>query len=119
MRKAFAHEAILGMQPGADIRAPGAAITAALCGHWDHPPPCPLAPHHSGAERVGDQVRIRVLFAAEPDGEGTVRRRVEAALAEGRLRGPDGLTTRWRLLSSRPSDIAERERDHAQRLTRT
>jgi hypothetical protein len=36
MREAFAHEAVLVMEPDADMRAPGAAITVALCGHWDH-----------------------------------------------------------------------------------
>ena len=32
------------MEPDADVRAPGAAVTVVLCGHWDHEPPCPLAP---------------------------------------------------------------------------
>ena len=34
--------------------APGGAITVALCGSWDHEPPCPLAPHHTRAHRSGD-----------------------------------------------------------------
>ena len=36
MRDTFAHDAVLALAPGADERAPGAAITVALCGHWDH-----------------------------------------------------------------------------------
>ena len=38
------------MPAPADDGAPGAAVTVALCGHWEHPPPCPLAPHHTRAE---------------------------------------------------------------------
>ena len=69
------------MEPDADMRAPGAAITAALCGHWDHQPPCPPAPHHSHAKRLGGQVHVRILFAAEPETEPTVRRRIDWALS--------------------------------------
>jgi len=38
VRQAFAHEAVLVTEPDADVRAPGAAVTVALCGHWDHEP---------------------------------------------------------------------------------
>jgi hypothetical protein len=30
------------------------AITVALCGHREHQPPCPTAPHHASAERGAD-----------------------------------------------------------------
>ncbi|MGI8335707.1 hypothetical protein ACRYCC_37645 [Actinomadura scrupuli] len=119
MRQAYAHEAVLVMEPAADVRAPGALITVALCGHWEHEPPCPLAPHHTGAERIGGHVRLRILFAAEPEAEDTVRQRIDTALAEGRLHGPDGVTTRWRLHDSGPIDVPAQDRDHAERLTRT
>ncbi len=49
VRHAFVHEAILTMGAAGDERAPGAAITIALCGRLDHEPPCPLAPHHTAA----------------------------------------------------------------------
>jgi hypothetical protein len=70
MRQAFAQEAVLLMEPHADVRAPGAAVTVALCGHWEHEPPCPLAPHwvRSGENDDGE-LRVRILFAAEPDRE--------------------------------------------------
>jgi hypothetical protein len=118
MRQAFAHEAVLVMPPDADLGAPGAAITAALCGHWDHQPPCPLAAHHTRAERVGGQVNLRMLFATEPDDEPTVRRRIDQALSNGQLTGPDAVITRWRLHASRPSAVTAEEADHAWRLTR-
>ena len=117
MRQAFAHEATLNMDPGADDRAPGAAIAVALCGHWDHQPPCPLAPHRVQAGRTGSQLQVRVLFAAEPEAEQEVRRRIERALA-GQWRYPAGFSTAWQLQESRPSDVSPAEADQAERLIR-
>jgi hypothetical protein len=116
---AFAHEAVLAMDPRADLRAPGAAVTLALCGNWDHSPPCPLAPHHSSADRVGDEVCVRTLFAVEPDLEDTVRQGIDQALAGGQLAGPDGQAMRWQLRSSQRSVIQNNEMDQAQRLIRS
>ncbi|WP_127130780.1 hypothetical protein [Georgenia sp. SYP-B2076] len=116
MREAFAHEAVLAMAADGDTGAPGAAITVELCGHWDHEPPCPLAPHHTGARRVGEDLHLTILFVAAPDQEGEVRRRIDRALAAGRLRGPDGVTTRWQLLTSRRVVVPDDQRRLAQRL---
>ncbi|MFB4316820.1 hypothetical protein [Actinomadura sp. 21ATH] len=118
MRRAFVHEAVVTMAAG-DVRAPGAAVTAALCGHWEHEPPCPLAPHHTAAHRSGDEVRLRVLFATEPAAEAEVRRRIEAALSQATLTTPDGTVTRWRLRSAHPGAIEQDETGHAERLLRT
>ncbi|TDD85941.1 hypothetical protein E1298_18095 [Actinomadura rubrisoli] len=115
MRQAFAHEAVLVMGADDDVRAPGAAITVALCGHWEHEPPCPLAPHHTAAERSGSEVRLRVLFATDPTSEADVRSRIEEALSQG----PDGVTTRWRFRSARPSPVRKDEAEHAERLIQT
>lgn len=116
MRQAFAHDAELAMPDTTDDGAPGAAITVALCGHWEHPPPCPLAPHHTRADRDGEAVSIRVLFAAEPDRADEVHRRIEQALRTGAFDRPDGLTTSWQLRHSEPAVVSEAEQAHAQRL---
>jgi hypothetical protein len=116
VRQAFAHDAVVKMEAGGDLRAPGAAITVELCGHWEHEPPCPLAPHHTGAQRSGDQVRLRVLFAAEPGAEAEVRSHIEAALSRASLTGPDGATTRWQLRSAQPGRLRADEAQHAERL---
>jgi hypothetical protein len=104
------------MDRDADSRAPGAAITVALCGHWEHEPPCPLAPHHTAAVRAGDEVRLRILFAAEAKLELEVRRAVDAALAGGELIGPDDVVTRWQLRATGPSVVLPHEAAHAGRL---
>jgi hypothetical protein len=118
VRQAFAHDAVVTMDSEGDARAPGAAITDALCGHWEHQPPCPLAPHRTDAQRSGGQVRLRVLFAAEPAAEAEVRRRIQAALSGGTLTGPDGGTTRWQLRSAEPGQLRDDEAGHAERLIR-
>ena len=119
-RGAYAHDAVVILDPGGDSRAPGGAITVALCGHWDHEPPCPLAPHHTDAAPGDDgTVRLRVLFAAEPKDEGRVRELITQALSSGRLTGPDGKVTRWMMQSSDASSVRPDEADHAARLAAT
>jgi len=116
-RTAYAHEAVVILDSGGDSRAPGGAITVALCGRWDHEPPCPLAPHHTDATLAGDDmVRLRVLFAAEPDDEPRVRSLIAEALSSGRLIGPDGRVTRWIVESSGAGSVRPDEADHAARL---
>jgi hypothetical protein len=118
MRQAFAHEAVLVMEPDADVRAPGAAVTVTLCGHWDHEPPCPLAPHWVRAAEDGGELRVRILFAAEPDTEPEVRHLIGLALS-GQVEFPDGFTAPWRLRASRPSDVLAEETDRAEYLLRS
>lgn len=108
MRQSFAHDAVLTMAADADTAAPGAAITVALCGHWEHEPPCRLAPHHTGVARRGGAVHLRVLFATEPEREPEVRTRIDEAL-----------TARWRVRTCGPSPVRPGEAEHAERLVRS
>jgi hypothetical protein len=119
MREPYVHEASLLMDAEGDLRAPGAAITVELCGSWEHTPPCPLAPHHTSHQRDGNVVALRVVFAAEPEAENEVRRRIESALAAGRLNGPDGVETSWSFLQGAAGSLSEAEREQAQRITET
>jgi hypothetical protein len=116
VRAAFALDAVLDMDPDADLAAPGGAVTLALCGAFAHPPPCPVAPHHTRAERRGDGVAVRVLFAVEPAAEVAVRARIDGALAGGVCDGPDGTRSRWTLRTSAPGVVTEQEGPHAARL---
>jgi hypothetical protein len=116
-RTAYAHDAAVILDPSGDDRAPGGAITVALCGHWDHEPPCPLAPHHTDATPADDDtLRLRVLFAADPADEERVRSLITQALSSGRMTGPDGRVTRWMVQSSDASRVRADEADHAARL---
>ena len=117
-RLPFAHDAVLTMDGGND-RAPGGAITVALCGSWSHEPPCPLAPHATRAIRSGGEVRLRVLFATAAADEDEVRRRIDDALARGEGEDPDGVRTHWDVVRSGPSPVAPEEADHAGRLVRS
>lgn len=116
VRHAYAHDAVVAMQPGGSPNAPGGAIAIALCGHWDHPPPCPLAPHHVGNFVTGDTVTLRVLFATEPANEQWVRSLIDHALATGHSAGPDGQVTTWQLRSASPGRVHPDEQGHAAQL---
>jgi hypothetical protein len=118
-RQAFAPDAVVELAADGDDRAPGGAITVALCGSWSHEPPCPLAPHHTDARRSGAELTLRVLFAAAPDDEARVRALIEEVLTRGEGADPDGVRTSWRLQSAGPSPVRPEERDHAERLLRS
>ena len=105
MRHAYAHDAVLALAPDADLAAPGGAITTELCGHWEHPPPCPVAPHHTAARRVGPAVHLRILFATEAEREAEVRTRITQALVAG-----------GDLLSSTDGSVRPEEQARAERL---
>ncbi len=116
MRTAYVHDALLDPDPKLDHRAPGGAVTLALCGSLQHEPPCPLAPHHTTVEVEGDLLRVRVLFAVEPADEPRVREMVVQALTEGAWEYPDGVVSHWAVRSSSPGEIQDTEREHADRL---
>jgi hypothetical protein len=115
VREAFAHEAVLAMDAGADERAPAAAITLAVCGDLEHEPPCPLAPHHTATERAGDEVRLRTLFVVESPREAEVRRLIDTALSAGHVETKHG-SGRWELRTTSASPVRPDEADHARRL---
>ena len=119
MREPYVHEASLVMDSAGDPGAPGAAITVELCGSWEHTPPCPLAPHHTSHQRDGNEVALRVVFAAEPEAEDEVRRRIDSALAAGSLTSPDGVKTGWSLLQSSAGVLSDAERGQAERIAGT
>jgi hypothetical protein len=67
------------------------------------------------ADRADGEVRVRILFAAEPEAEPEVRRRIELALS-GQWPLPGDLTAAWRLTGNWPSEVATAEEAHAARL---
>jgi hypothetical protein len=116
MREPYVHEATVAMGPDGDVRGPGAAITLELCGSWEHQPPCALAAHHTQPERDGETVLLRVVFAAEPEHENDVRRRIDRALRTGSVTGPDGITTYWEFRASKTGALSPAEADHGRRI---
>ncbi len=114
MRTAFVHEASVELDPGADERAPGAAVTVGLCGHWEHAGACRW-PHRNGVQRSGQTLVLRVVFVADPADEREVRQRIERALTPGTLDGPTGIS-RWKTLVSRSSTLRPDEAALATKL---
>ena len=97
----FVHEAAIVLADGADPRAPGGAITVALCGDWEHEAPCRW-PHHTDISTVGDGHVVRTMFTAAPEEEPTVRQRIVQALGSGEQAGPDGTVSRWTVSTAPP-----------------
>ena len=118
MRQAFAHQARIELLGGGDERAPGAAVTVALCGHWEHEGACEV-PHRTDVAGADEDLVVRVLFACDPADEGDVRARVDRALAGGALPVPaprEAPPTRWRLLHSAPVPVPDADSDVAARF---
>jgi hypothetical protein len=95
------NEALVRLEGDGDERAPGAAITVALCGHWEHQSMCRW-PHLNVTERTGEGLLVRTSFDAPASEVAEVRRRINDALASGQLMGPDGRVTCWSLLARPP-----------------
>ena len=89
----------LSLSGARDSRAPGGAVTVALCGHWDHEGECRW-PHLSTIEESNDGLHhLTVQFNALDEELDEVESKIQAALASGHLVGPDGRETTWKILA--------------------
>lgn len=110
MRKLYGHYVRVVLGPGGDARAIGGAVTVALCGRLEHPPPCRV-PHHTAVDAPLPlpQVGARVVFACTEDEELEVRRQISAAALAGHLDGPAGPVT-WSVEHLGPVELTDDER---------
>jgi hypothetical protein len=108
-RLAFVHEAELRLEAGTDPAAVGAAVTTALCGHWEHEGLCRW-PHNNAIEACGAGASFRTLFAASATDEDEVRERIERGLQEA---------PGWVVLETRARPVSSREGSLARRLATT
>ena len=106
--RGFVHEAELTLAPGGDERAPGGAVTVALCGSWEHEGPCRW-PHHTEIERDGERVVLRTVFAVPSAEEGRVRDLIARALMQG---------ADWTVTGGGPGVLTAEERALAARIAR-
>jgi hypothetical protein len=108
MANASAHvvEAELELTEGVDPAAVGAAVTAELCGEWQHHGPC-WWPHNNAIDEERAPACFRTLFVADESEVRAVRHRIEAA-----LRGASG----WRVLALRIGSVSDAEHELAARL---
>ena len=100
------HETALDIIPGTDMRAPGGAVTAGLCGRWDHDGPCRW-PHHNDLDAGTTPSLLRTVFVCDDADETEVRARIDSALL-----GSDA----WSVHASGPADPTAAERALAARL---
>ncbi len=104
--RAYVVEARVELAAGIDPAALGGAITAELCGHWEHEGPCRW-PHNSAIDVQADPPLFRTLFVAGDDEAAGVRERIERV-----LRGAGA----WTVVSLASRPVAEDERALAERL---
>ncbi len=95
--------AVLVLMEGTDPRAPGGEVTTALCGAWEHHPPCRW-PHNNEVVRGG---AFRTVFAAPSDEVMEVRSRIEVALRSD---------ARWDVRDIAPGHLSTDERALGHRL---
>ena len=110
-RVPFVHEADLQLEPATRPEAVGAAVTTALCGHWEHDGPCRW-PHNNAidASAAGTAASFRALFVAPPGDEQEIRDRIESSLRDGQG---------WSVLDTRARPVARSEQPLARRLAAT
>lgn len=107
MRQAYAHQAVLTVPAATDDRAPAGAIAAALD-----------TTHRTATTRAGDEVRLRILFAAAPHRVDEVRDQIDEVLAAGAFTSPDGTTSRWHTQESGCARVIPADRGEARALLR-
>jgi hypothetical protein len=76
------HHADVEFTSDADTRAPGGAVTVALCGSWDHEGSCRW-PHHTSVDPSLSPSPVRVVYAVADDELADVRGLIEGALTRG------------------------------------
>jgi hypothetical protein len=105
-RRAIGVDVDLHLEPDADPRAPGGAVTVALCGHWEHEGTCRW-PHNSRIDDSTDPAHLRTVAIVDDESRSEVLRRVEEALR---------VDDRWRVSDFRAGEITDDERALADRL---
>ena len=108
-RRAYVQAAELRLRAGADPAAVGAAVTTALCGHWEHDGPCRW-PHNNEIDAAEPVARFRTLFVASAADEAEVRAKIEQA-----LRDAPG----WAVIATAERPVSAAERPLAGRLAAT
>ena len=104
--RAVAVDVELQLAPGTDPRAPGGAVTVALCGHWEHDGACRW-PHNNRLDDSTTPVRLRTVAIVDDESMTEVETRIDTGLRAD---------PRWTVLSLRVGEIADGERALAERL---
>jgi hypothetical protein len=104
--RSIAVEASLVLGAGADPRAPGAAVTVALCGHWEHEGRCRW-PHNNRIAGSEPPAVLRTVAVVDDESVAEVLRRAESALR---------VDPRWQVLGVRLVELTVEEQALADRL---
>ena len=108
-RLEFVHEAELDLGAGVDERDPGAAVTVALCGHYEHEGGCRW-PHNNAIALDGSRGVLRTVFVAPAAEETLVRERIDTGLRDA---------VGWTVVSAAGRALSGGDQELAARLART
>src|SRR4051812_29070277 len=97
---AVAVDIALDVNAGTDSGAPGAEVTVALCGHWEHDGPCKW-PHNSAIDTSAEPALLRTIVVTTDEDRTDVLELIETALRRDQ---------RWRVLSVAVRPVADNER---------
>ena len=103
---AFALDALISLVHDADSAAPGAEVTVALCGHWEHEGRCRW-PHNTRIDASSPSAHMRTVVVAPRVDRDAIAGRVEDALRRD---------TRWSVLGFTLGEITESEHALVDRL---
>src|SRR5215203_5260841 len=106
--EAFVVGALLNLDAGSNPAAVGAAVTTALCGHYEHEGPCRW-PHNNAIDSSGAPARFRTLYVADP---------AEAELVESRVRAALEASSGWATVVVERRPVGEADGPLAARLLR-
>ena len=104
--RGHAQHADVEFAPDADSRAPGGAVTVALCGSWQHDGACRW-PHHTSVDPSVTPSPLRVVYIVADDELDEVRGLIEAALSHG-----DG----WRVVAMHDALLTADEAKQAAKM---
>ena len=93
----FTYQATVELLAG-DVRAIGAAVTVALCGHWEHDGPCRW-PHLTTTESAQNRIAVHVSYDCADNERADVESIIAGAISSGVLATPVHEATTWRVLS--------------------
>jgi len=78
-RSTYVFRAELRLDDATDPRAPGGAVTTALCGHWEHEGACRW-PHNNAIDPASAPAHFRTVFVADDADAEAVHAQIDSAL---------------------------------------
>ena len=115
-RNGLVEEAVVRLTSAAGgVEAVGAAVTVALCGHWDHSGPCRWPHNTSASPADGGAFTVVTIVIVDVADEPLVRSAIRQAVGAGELPGVEAAGS-WEVVTQRTRPMTPDEARVAGRL---